>query len=155
MNNELFLKTVFCCMACDGEIANEELTLVKNIATDQAVFEGLDVSTKLGEYAESIQRVGNEFLTSFLKELAAAQLSANEELQIVKLAIDTIEADNNIEYSEISFFKRIRAKLKISDEAILAELPEREDYLLPDINENDNQDWIVSFENISINITPQ
>lgn len=155
MNNELFLKTVFCCMACDGEIANEELTLVKNIATDQAVFEGLDVSTKLGEYAESIQRVGNEFLTSFLKELAAAQLSANEELQIVKLAIDTIEADNNIEYSEISFFKRIRAKLKISDEAILAELPEREDYLLPEINENDNQDWIVSFENISINITPQ
>ncbi|MCQ2277921.1 MAG: TerB family tellurite resistance protein [Bacteroidales bacterium] len=152
MNNELFLKTVFCCMACDGEIANEELALVKSVATNQAVFEGLDISSKLSEYVEDIQRDGNEFLTSFLKELSAAQLSEHAELQIVKLAIDTIEADNNIEYSEISFFKRIRAKLQISDEAILAELPEKEDYLLPDINETDGQDWTMSFENISLNL---
>lgn len=155
MNNELFLKTVFCCMACDGEIANEELALVRNIATDQAVFEGLDVPAKLSEYVESIHRSGNEFLASFLKELAAAQLSEQEELQIVKLAIDTIEADNNIEYSEISFFKRIRSKLQISDETIIAELPEKEDYRLPDINESNDMDWAISFENISLNIPLQ
>ena len=44
-----------------------------------------------------------------------------------------IEADNKIEYSEISFFKKIRLNLFISDEAILAEMPNKEDYLLPDI----------------------
>lgn len=30
--NELFLKTAFSCMACDGEIASEELELVKQYA---------------------------------------------------------------------------------------------------------------------------
>lgn len=142
-------------MACDGEIANEELALVKKIATDQSVFEGLDVSAKLSEYVEFIHRSGNEFLSSFLKELAATQFSEQEELQIVKLAIDTIEADNNIKYSEISFFKRIRSKLQISDDTILAELPEKDDYLLPDINESDDMDWTISFENISLNISFQ
>ena len=26
---KLYLKTIFCCMACDGEIAKEEIEIVK------------------------------------------------------------------------------------------------------------------------------
>lgn len=29
--NELYLKTAFCCMACDGDIALEELELIKKL----------------------------------------------------------------------------------------------------------------------------
>ena len=29
--NTLLLKTAFCCMACDGEIAPEEIELIKSI----------------------------------------------------------------------------------------------------------------------------
>lgn len=29
---ELFLKTVFCCIACDGEIATEEVSLVREMS---------------------------------------------------------------------------------------------------------------------------
>ena len=29
--NELFLRTAFACMACDGDIAQEEVDLIKNL----------------------------------------------------------------------------------------------------------------------------
>lgn len=28
--NELYLKTAFCCMACDGDIADEEVQYVRD-----------------------------------------------------------------------------------------------------------------------------
>jgi len=36
MKKELFLKTAFSCMACDGEIANEEINLVKSLLNNVA-----------------------------------------------------------------------------------------------------------------------
>lgn len=146
---ELLLKTAFCCMACDGGIAKEEISLLKKHTTESNLFVGLSVEEKLNEYVEAINKQGKMFLASLLSEIVSMNLSASEELQIVKLAIEMIEADKLIEYSEIAFFKRIRAKLKISDEEILSELPDKEDYLLPDIID-DEIDTDISFNNISI-----
>ena len=61
-------------------------------------------------------------------------LNETEQLLLVSLAIKAIEADNRIEYAEVKFFKKIRSRLTVSDEAILAEHPDKEDFLLPDIN---------------------
>ena len=146
---ELLLKTAFCCMACDGDIDKEEISLLKKHKTESNLFVGLSVEEKLNEYVEAINKQGKMFLASLLSEIVSMNLSASEELQIVKLAIEMIEADKLIEYSEIAFFKRIRAKLKISDEEILSELPDKEDYLLPDIID-DEIDTDISFNNISI-----
>lgn len=131
--NELYLKTAFCCMACDGDIASEELELIKEYVSNSKLFLNLDVESKLNEYVTEINRQGVLFLNSYLKEVALAALTEAQELNIVKIAIQMIEADNKIEYSEISFFKKIRLKLVISDEVILTEMPDKEDYLLPDI----------------------
>ena len=30
MDKELYLKTAFCCMACDGNIAEEEVQLIRD-----------------------------------------------------------------------------------------------------------------------------
>ena len=147
--NELILKTAFCCMACDGEIAQEEINLVKQITKQSDLFSDLDVEKELNAYIAQINEQGKAFLSNYIKEVAEASLSAEEELQLVKIAIQTIEADENIEYSEVSFFKRIRAKLNISDDEILAELPDKEDYLMPDIMVPEEEDLNVSFENIS------
>lgn len=149
--NELILKAAFCCMACDGEIADEEIKLVKNIANNTDLFKDIDAEKRLNEYVEHINEQGLDFLSGFIAELAEAKLTAAEELQLVKLAIQTIEADEHVEYSEISFFKRIRAKLSIKDNEILAELPDKEDYLLPDAISADDKDFNVSFSNISFN----
>lgn len=147
--SELLLKTAFCCMACDGEIAPEEIQLVKRITEQSELFSNIDVEKELNAFIAQINEQGKAFLTNYIQEVANATLTTQEELQLIKLAIQTIEADENIEYSEISFFKRIRAKLNISDDEILAELPDKEDYLLPDIIEKSDDLWSsVSFDEI-------
>lgn len=131
--NELYLKTAFCCMACDGDIAFKELELIKNNAFGSELFSNLDVEDKLNEYVADINRSGISFLNNYLKDIANSSLTEIQELNIIKIAIQIIEADDKIEYSEISFFKKIRFNLAISDETILEEMPDKEDYLLPDI----------------------
>lgn len=68
-------------------------------------------------------------------------LNETEQLLLVSLAIKAIEADNRIEYAEVKFFKKIRSRLTVSDEAILAEHPDKEDFLLPDINIAEAPQW--------------
>lgn len=146
---ELYLKTVFCCMSCDGDIAKEEIALLEKYAKENHLFDGLDIKTLVNGYVDSIHSEERMFLDSYLQELADSTLTDDEQLEIVKLAIETIEADNKIEYSEVSFFKEIRSRLSISDDAILKEMPGREDYLLPDIKTNNILDGLnVSFDNI-------
>ena len=135
--NELYLKTLFCCSACDGEIAPEEVSLVKQISLNDSTFKGLDVENTLNSYVDSINEQGSIFLKIYLSEIANSTLSDAEQVKLVDLAIKMIEADNQILYSEIKFFKKIRNRLTVSDEFILKKLQDREDYLLPDISSED------------------
>lgn len=146
--NELYLKTLFCCSACDGEISPEEVSLVKKIVLADKKFEDMDVETLLNSYVEKINRQGKIFFKDYLNEVAGADLSDGEQLKLVELAIDMIEADNQILYSEIKFFKKIRSRLSVSDEDILKKIPDCEDYLLPDISSEDKE-----FEDVG-NFTP-
>lgn len=149
---ELCLKTMFCCMACDGDIAQEEIGMVKNIATQVPIFEEIDVESVLNSYVFAINKNGALFLRRYLNELSGEKLTQAEELQIINLAIKMIEADNRIEYSEVKFFKKIRSKLSVSDEQILAQHPDKEDFLLPDIDVMEEPVWNenIVFTNISL-----
>ena len=150
--NELFLRTAFACMACDGDIATEEIALVKQFTEQSNLFSTIDVENKLNDYVAQINKQGRGFLSAYLNDVSSAELNEQEEIEIVKIAIQTIEADEKIEYSEVSFFKKIRQRLNVSDETILSEFPDKEDYLLPDIKVPEEMKWNVSFENIQFNI---
>ncbi len=139
-------------MACDGNIADEEVALLRSVASESKLFGGIDVQAKVNEYVKSINKEGMGFLSNYLREVASAGLTDEQALALISLAIDTIEADNNIDYSEISFFKKIRKRLSITDEKILEAMPDKEDYLLPDVEVPDDMDWSVSFDTITIDI---
>ena len=143
-------------MACDGDIAKEEIALVKDITFKNEIFFNLDVEGLINEYVALINDNGVDFLNQYLNELSMQEMSEIEQMQIVSFAIDTIRADNKIEYSEVKFFKKIRKQLSLSDEQILSKYPDVEDFLLPDINVDDKLFWNdivfdkVSFDNIDI-----
>ena len=149
--NELYLKTIFCCMACDGDIAKEEVELVNKITSKQELFNNIDVEAKINEYIVSINAKGVLFLKQYLKELEVQELSTEEQMTIVDFAIQTIYADRKIEYSEVKFFKKIRNRLSLNDEQILTKHPDIEDFLLPDINDIEDIEWNNAvFENINL-----
>lgn len=147
----LYLKTLFCCSACDGEIAQEEIDLIKSLVSNSTLFSGLKVESMLNNWVHELNEKGTIFLSSYLDSIKEYGLTDEEQLQIVRLAIEMIEADNQILYSEVKFFKRIRQKLSISDDKILEQHPDKEDFLLPDIIEPfDKFDWQYNFAEIKL-----
>lgn len=150
--NELYLKTLFCCSACDGEIAPEEVYLVKELSLNDSTFEGMDVENILNSYVEIINNQGFEFLKDYLREVSETKLSDEEQVKLIEFAIRMIEADNQVLYSEVKFFKKIRALLPVSDDTILVSLPDSEEYLLPDLATDSKLDeWSnISFARINL-----
>lgn len=138
---ELYLKTIFCCIACDGDIATEEVGMVRELCAKNKLFHDIDSEKYINSCIAEINEQGALFLQSYLKELKSVVLNETEQLLLVSLAIKAIEADNRIEYAEVKFFKKIRSRLTVSDEAILAEHPDKEDFLLPDISIAEAPQW--------------
>jgi uncharacterized tellurite resistance protein B-like protein len=131
--NNLLLKTAFSCMACDGEIHPNEVKLIKKLQEEQQIFGEIDINAALDKMLLSINKDGHHFLKEYFNELATAELSLVEELNLIEVAIQTIKADDKVEYSEVKFFKVIRTKLKIDNEPILEKHPDFEEYLEQDI----------------------
>lgn len=131
--NKLLLKTAFSCMACDGDIDKREVVLIKTMHQQNKIFGEIDINQELDNLLLEINRDGHKFLRSYFNDLSTTELSEQEELKLIEVAIGTIKADDKIEYSEVKFFKVIRSKLKIKNEPILALHPDFEEYLEQDI----------------------
>ena len=97
-------------MACDGDIAKEEVSLVNDITAKQELFRDMNIEATINDYVAAINAKGALFLKQYLKELEAQNLSTEEQMKIIDFAIQTIYADNKIEYSEVKFCLKITPK---------------------------------------------
>jgi uncharacterized tellurite resistance protein B-like protein len=131
--NKLLLKTAFSCMACDGDIDMREVKLIKKLQKDNRTFGEIDINSELDTLLLAINKDGHQFLKDYFHELTTNNLNEANELKLIEVAIDTLKADEKVEYSEVKFFKVIRSKLKIDNERILEKHPDFEDYLEQDI----------------------
>ena len=117
--NELLLKTAFACMACDGDIAPEEIELIKNLDEGGHFFVGINVDKELNSMVEDLNESGKSFLKKYLNTINEAKLNEDDAVKVLDIAAKMIKADNIIQYSEIKFFKVIKANLNVSDDTIL------------------------------------
>lgn len=150
--SEIYLQTAFVCSACDNDISSREIALVKNWSEKSKFFSDINVESKLNEYVEAINKYGKRFIEDFLILLKTNEFTSEQQLEIIRIAIGIIEADGQILYSEVKFFKKLRSCLSISDDAILEIMPDKEDYLLPDIKTSEfvfNED--IKFAEIILN----
>lgn len=131
--DKLLLKTAFSCMACDGDIDQREIKLIKRMHLEKKAFGDIDVNYEMNNLLIAINKNSHQFLKEYFNEITAAELTEANELKLIEVAIDTIKADEKVEYSEIKFFKVIRSKLKIENEPILEKHPDFEEYLEQDI----------------------
>ena len=131
--NKLLLKTAFSCMACDGDIDKREIKLIKRLHKEKKTFGNIDVNSEMDNLLIAINKDGNQFMRDYFDELTSSEITEANELNLIEVAIDTIKADEKVEYSEIKFFKVIRSKLKIDNDPILEKHPDFEDYLEQDI----------------------
>ena len=131
--DKLLLKTAFCCMASDGHIDNREVALIKTLCKESPLFVDFNFEEEINLLVNKINTGGKEFISHYFELLSKSSLTEKEELTLIDFAIQTIQSDEQIEYSEIKFFKNIRHRLKVSDENILAVFPNIEQFLEEDI----------------------
>jgi uncharacterized tellurite resistance protein B-like protein len=131
--DKLLLKSAFCCMASDGHIDNREIALIKTMCENSPLFKDFNFQEEINFLVNKINTKGTEFISYYFDLLDKSALTEKEELILIDFAIQTIKADEQIEYSEIKFFKNIRHRLKISDKNILAVFPDIEQFLEEDI----------------------
>lgn len=136
--DRLLLKTAFCCMACDGDIDPREVDSIRAICTASPLLSNIDPVVELNELVSQLNTEGKRFLQHYFSQLKEAELTEAQQLDIIHFAIETIKADEEVEYAEIKFFKAMRACLSINNETILACYPELETYLEADIRSTSN-----------------
>lgn len=142
--DKLLLKTAFCCMAADGNIDEKEITLLKSMCEKSPLFVNFNFKEEINLLISKINSSGKTFIQNYFDLLKYFQLSEQEELILIDFAIQTINADERVEYSEIKFFKNIKHRLKVSDEKILERFPDIELYLEQDIITDGYLDKITS-----------
>jgi uncharacterized tellurite resistance protein B-like protein len=142
--DKLLLKTAFCCMASDGNIDKREIALIKSMCEKSPLFKDFNFQEEINSLVSKINTRGKEFITYYFDLLGKSTLTEQEELTLIDFAIQTIKADEQIEYSEIKFFKNIRHRLKVSDKDILAVFPDIEQFLEEDIITDSFLDKITS-----------
>jgi uncharacterized tellurite resistance protein B-like protein len=147
--NKLLLHTAFCCMACDGEIAPEEIDIIKSMCKQTPTLQNIDLDIEIDRFISEINEDSKRFFKEFIQTVKdkSPDLTEQEEFDLIYVAISVIKANKKIEYSEIKFFKTIRYCLKVNDDAIIAHFSETVDeiewFLGEDIKTN------ISLEEIS------
>ena len=131
--DKLLLNTVFCCMASDGKIDEKEIAQIKEMNENSELFKSLNFLDEINLLISKINLQGKDFIKYYFDLLDNSTLSEEEEFLLIDLAIKTIHSDGIDEYSEITFFKNIRHRLKLSDDKILKIHPEVEYWLEDDI----------------------
>jgi len=131
--DKLLLKTAFCCMASDGNIDKKEIAQIKVLCKDSPLFNDFDFNKEINELVSKINNNSKEFISYYFELLENSTLTEKEELTLISFAIQTIKADEQIEYSEIKFFKNIRHRLTISDDVIASNFSDIDDFLEADV----------------------
>ena len=93
-NQELLLKTIFACMACDGDIASEEVQVLRELIANTDLFKELDVEVVLKKYVDSINKDGVSFLNNYLSDIAEDTLSKEEQMCLVDIAFKIFQEDS-------------------------------------------------------------
>jgi hypothetical protein len=106
-------------MASDGTIDPREVDVIKTLCEKSPLFVDFDIHTELNTLVKKINAEGKKFIADYLNSLQESTLTEKEELTLLDFAIQTMYADDVLEYSEIKFFKTIRHRLHTSDEKIL------------------------------------
>lgn len=134
--NEFLLKTAFCCMASDGEIAQKEINTIQQLCEKEDSLKHFDFAAEIKSFVTEINTKGKLFIEEYLNELTNTTFTEEEQLSLLQIAFRIIYADEKVEYSEVKFFKNIRSRLSVADETIkqrFEDIPDLDIFLAQDL----------------------
>ena len=126
----LLFRTAVIAMACDGDIADSEIQMIKDLAKKDIYLIGLDFENLLISSVEDIKLNGKALVNSFLIELNDKQFNDSQKLKLIDICLSIINADSTVEESELVFLHLVIDRLKIDQETLIVEFPNNINQLL-------------------------
>ena len=123
-------KSAVMAMACDGDIAEEEITEIKNIVANEIYFMDYDFEEPLKSNIENIKVNGKNAINQYLLEIVTNDLTGHQEILLIEVILRMIQADTKVEDSELKFLQIVKSKLKTDEETLIVKFPHQIDYLI-------------------------
>ena len=127
---DFLFKSAVMAMACDGDIAETEIEEIKTIVANEIYFMGYDFEEPLKNNIDNIKSNGTGAINQYLQEIGTNNLNEHQEILLIEVLLRVIEADNDVQLSEIKFLQMVKAKLKIDEQTLIVKFPKQIDYLL-------------------------
>lgn len=134
MKNQDFKKFLFksavMAMACDGDIADTEITEIKNMVANEIYFMGYDFEELLKTNIDKIKANGKKAINQYLQEIVTNDLNEHQEILLIEVLLRMIESDFDIQPSELKFLRMAKAKLKIDEQTLIIKFPKQINHLI-------------------------
>jgi len=138
--NFLF-KSAVMAMACDGDIAEEEINEIKNIVANEIYFMGYDFEEPLKSNTENIKANGKNAINQYLQEIATNDLNDHQEILLIEVLLRIILADGKADESELKFLHMAKSKLKTDEQTLIVKFPHQIDYLMDSNNYGSHEEF--------------
>lgn len=137
--NRLLFHTACCCMVVDGAIDEREIALLDSMRDDFSFPHDTVFALEVNEFIHRANTEGKNLFKDYFCRLDSAALSTEQELRLLEITLRVIRADEAIDYAEINFFKNVRLRVKVSDDAIRAHFPgqQMDTFLERDVSASD------------------
>jgi uncharacterized tellurite resistance protein B-like protein len=145
---DFLFKSAVMVMACDGDIADKEINEIKSIVANEIYFMGYDFEEQLKVNIDNIKTDVKAAINQYLNEIEKNNLNENQEILLVEVLLRVIEADNDVQTSELKFLQMVKAKLKVDEQTLIVKFPNKIDHLLDFHNYGLNKEFTddVKFE---------
>lgn len=127
--NFLF-KSAVMAMACDGHIAEEEINAIKKIVANEISFMEYDFEEPLKSNIDYIKANGKNAINQYLQEISAYDFNEHQELLLMEIVLNIIQADAKVETNELKFLQLVKSKLKTDEQTLIVKFPHQVDYII-------------------------
>lgn len=127
---DFLFKSAVIAMACDGNIAEEEINEIKTIVANEIYFMGYEFEEQLRKNIEAIKINGKTAVNQFLQEITNNDLTEHQELLLIEVLLKIIQADTKFEENELRFLHMTKSKLKTDEKTLIVKFPHQIDYLM-------------------------
>lgn len=123
-------KSAVMAMACDGDIAETEISEIRNIVANEIYFMGYDFEEPLKTNTENIKANGKNAINKYLQEIVANDLNEHQEILLIEVLLRIISSDGKINESELKFLHMAKSKLKTGEQTLIEKFPHQIDHLI-------------------------
>jgi uncharacterized tellurite resistance protein B-like protein len=127
---DFLFKSAVIAMACDGNIAEEEIAEIKNIVSNEIYFMGYELDAPLQINIDYLKQNGRNAVNQFLQEITSNDLNEHQELLLIEVLLKIILADTKIEENELRFLHLAKSRLKTDEQTLIIKFPHQVDYLV-------------------------